>query len=877
MRVGLSRVLASVLLVASISSCGGGDGGPVTPPPPPSPRATQITVAPASGALGFLGETTNFTATVRDQNGSVMNVTVTWTSSNTAAVTITSSGIATAVANGTATITASASGLTATAEVTVLQVATQLLIVSGDGQSGTVGETLATALVVQSSDGGGAAMEGISVAFSASGAGTVSAAAATSDAEGRASTVWTLGTNVAAGQQVTAVMGEDADQVVFNATLSPGAPAAFQKVSGDAQLAARGTTLAAPLVASVTDAFDNVIPGVDVTFAVTGGGGALETPNAQTDANGRAQTNWTLGGAPGANTATATAAGFTTLQFTATGVGVPDLRISASSVSPPIPTHTQTVTFTATIQNDGDGPNVIDVPVAFSVDNVRLGTVQTGTVAANGGQVTLNFQGGPFAAGGHSYSIEVDPDGELAEDDENNNIDQGIFQVIQATVLTDGVPATNLSGDAGSTTFFVLEVAANGAALLSQADAGDYDGPVAASVKRGGTTQKYHPIRYFERPGALDPSLASLVATALQIDLSGNNDGEDADLYVKFGAQPSTTDFDFRSIGGTNTESLTINSPQVGTWHILLHGSAAYSGVTLAAAVGEVGQQASNFDIELVFLTSATASQTAAFESARTRWQAAIIGDLPDVNFGTQPVAADACVDGQPAIVDIVDDLRIYVSLIPIDGAFGTLGQAGPCFVRGGTKLPIVGSMEFDTADMSFLETNNQLVTTILHEMGHVLGFGFWGPDGANLLVNPSLPSSPGVDTHFTGAGAIAAFDAAGGTAYVGGEKVPVENQLGEGSGDSHWRESVLAAELMTPVLDNGVANPMSAISIASMGDVGYTVNTGVADAYALNLGAAAAVAGKRGPVINLGDDYLRRPVIVVDKNGRILGVIRHE
>jgi CARDB/Bacterial pre-peptidase C-terminal domain/Leishmanolysin len=878
MRVGPRGAIASAALVAILSSCGGGDG-PVTPPPPPPPRATQITISPTSGAHGFLGETTNFTATVRDQNGSVMTATVTWTSSNTAAVTIASTGVATAVANGTSTITASASGLSATATVTVLQVATQLLIVSGDGQSGIVGETLANALVVQASDGGGAGMEGIAVAFSATGAGSVSTASTTSAADGQASTTWTLGTDVSEGQQVTAVMGENAAQAVFNATLGAGAPAAFQKISGDAQLAVRGTALAAPIVASVTDAFNNPIEGVAVTFAVTGGGGAVETADAQTDANGQAQTNWTLGGAPGANTATATSAGFTTLQFSATGVGVPDLTITSSSIFPSLPTHEQTVTFTATIQNTGDGPNVIEVPVAISVDNVLLGTVQTGTVAANGGQVTLNFQGGPFAAGSHTFGIEVDPDNELAEDDETNNTSQGVFDVIQATVLTDGVAATGLTGAVGSSTFFVLEVAAapGPAPVTPTLDAtrgGVRQGPVAGSVRRGGSTQKYSPIGYFERPGALSPAMAAQFVRALQIDLSGNNTGEDADLYVKFGSQPTTTDFDFMSIGSTNTESLVINNPQTGTWHILIQGASAYSGVTLTATVGDVQQQ-SNFNVELVFLTSATASQTAAFESARVRWEAAITGDLSDADFGPQPLAADACVAGQPAIMDIVDDLRIFVSLVAIDGAFGTLGEAGPCIIRSANKLPIIGTMRFDTADLAFLETNNQFVETILHEMGHVLGFGFWGPTGANLLVNPSLPSSPGADTHFTGAAAIAAFDAAGGTGYTGGAKVPVENLLGEGSGDSHWRESVLAEELMTPSLDGGIQNPLSAISIASLGDMGYIVDTSTADAYALSL--PAAVAGRKGPVIHLVNDYLRRPLLVVDEKGRVVGVIRHD
>ena len=111
------------------------------------------------------------------------------------------------------------------------------------------------------------------------------------------------------------------------------------------------------------------------------------------------------------------------------------------------------------------------------------------------------------------------------------------------------------------------------------------------------------------------------------------------------------------------------------------------------------------------------------------------------------------------------------------------------------SQLPVLGFMQLDADDVTRLEQNGDLVDVILHEMGHVLGIGtLWG-NFDTLLVNPSLPSNPGADTHFAGAAAIAAFDAAGGTAYTGGAKVPVDNQAGVGSSDAHWRETVLRLE----------------------------------------------------------------------------------
>ena len=153
-----------------------------------------------------------------------------------------------------------------------------------------------------------------------------------------------------------------------------------------------------------------------------------------------------------------------------------------------------------------------------------------------------------------------------------------------------------------------------------------------------------------------------------------------------------------------------------------VHGFADYSGVSLLASTTE--STAGAFDIELVFIKSRTATQNAAFTAAEVRWESFIQNDLPDINFVTSPIAADGCIEGQPLIDDDVDDLRIYVDIVTIDGPFGVLAEAGPCLIRLGSSLPIVGSMQFDVADLPFLEVNNEMMTVVLHEMGHVLGIG---------------------------------------------------------------------------------------------------------------------------------------------------------
>jgi hypothetical protein len=69
--------------------------------------------------------------------------------------------------------------------------------------------------------------------------------------------------------------------------------------------------------------------------------------------------------------------------------------------------------------------------------------------------------------------------------------------------------------------------------------------------------------------------------TSLAIPLSGGTG--DADLYVKLGAQPTSTVYDYRSIVSGNTDSVTVTNPAAGDWYIGVYGYAAYSSVTLKA------------------------------------------------------------------------------------------------------------------------------------------------------------------------------------------------------------------------------------------------------------------------------------------------------
>ena len=215
--------------------------------------------------------------------------------------------------------------------------------------------------------------------------------------------------------------------------------------------------------------------------------------------------------------------------------------------------------------------------------------------------------------------------------------------------------------------------------------------------------------------------------------------------------------------------------------------------------------------------------------------------------------------------VGTIDDLMIVAAVGEIDGPYGTLAQAGPCWIHSDTGLPFFGVMEFDVADLEILQLDGELKPVILHEMGHVLEIGtLW--EHFALLRNPSSENEV-LDTHFAGRLAIEAFDSADGVGYTGGGKIPVENREAR---NAHWRAPVFGNELMVRGL--GETTPLRAITIQSLADLGYKVDASQADAY--RLPAAAALASMLENSIDLGNDVLRVPIVVVDRNGLIVRVI---
>lgn len=300
---------------------------------------------------------------------------------------------------------------------------------------------------------------------------------------------------------------------------------------------------------------------------------------------------------------------------------------------------------------------------------------------------------------------------------------------------------------------------------------------------------------------------------------------------------------------------------------------------TISASAGalEVTFNASSsaYQVDVRYLVSTpNATVQAAFTSAAARIATVITGDAPDLLLNNYIGHRD-CQGGAsaPAISETIDDIIIFASVEAIDGPGNVLGSASPCIARSG-GVTLIGFMRFDSADLDALAASGRLQNVILHEMLHVIGVGtLWMSRGRQEGYDQP-------DSRFTGPLAREACVNNGG-AVPCAIAVPAENCLdlpigqecGPGTQDSHWKESIFQSELMTGYLGSGL-NPLSTITLQSLADIGYVVNLLPADDYGVPAPALRAL-------LELGLPPIKMPApgrlrFEVDRDGRTTAVPEH-
>jgi len=274
----------------------------------PGSNVSRLDVSPKTSTIRS-DQSTALTAAAFDAAGNtVSTVPLSWSTSDSTVATISNAGLLQALGQrGIITVTASTpNGVTDRATVVIVPPPSTITLVSGGGQTGTVGTSLAAPATVQVNAADGAGVPGVSVAFAAPSGGQVGAASAVTDANGRASTTLTLGT--VSGPQNFAVAAGSLSAIIPE-TANAGLPARIDAISGESQADTIRTTLP-PLVVRVTDQFGNPVPGVVVTWT-RNGNGSLGSVTSATGTDGRATTSYTLGSVAGSEAVTASAGGLT--------------------------------------------------------------------------------------------------------------------------------------------------------------------------------------------------------------------------------------------------------------------------------------------------------------------------------------------------------------------------------------------------------------------------------------------------------------------------------------------------------------------------------------------------------------------------------------
>lgn len=381
----------------------------------------------------------------------------------------------------------------------------ELEILGGDGQNGTVGQTLEESLVVRVTDRFGDPVPEVLVRWSADGGGSVNPAETTTDERGRAGTERTLGSQPATYFTIARVEGLESP-VTFTST---GLTARLVITSQLPAIATSGVPLAPQPTLQLQDADGTPIAreGVVVTVQIASGGGSLTgATTATSNAAGEvAFTDLAIRGEPGTRRLIFAAEAFApaTSAPIALDVGAPasiepvagDEQTAPAGQPVPIPPAVRV--------RDDDGNPLRGIPVTFRVTQGD-GTVSGGTpVTDDEGVATVGAWRLGTSAGANELVAEVSGQ-ELS----------GSPVVFRATATAGGVSATESTVEASPAT---ITASTGGSAATVTVRVRDTFGnpvagvPVALAVDGSGNTLT-QPAEATDANGVATGRLTSTVA-----------------------------------------------------------------------------------------------------------------------------------------------------------------------------------------------------------------------------------------------------------------------------------------------------------------------------------------------------------------------------
>ena len=293
------------------------------------------------------------------------------------------SGVATGTVSsttaGSKTVSAVVDGvsITQTQVVTVSPAAADAASTTATVPSGSAGNPANISIQAKDQFGNNVTVGGATVEVTVSGSNTAGPIVATDNGDGTYSASYTP--TVSGPDQVDITLnGTPISGSPFGTTVATGSASSILQFAGDNQTGPIGTTLAIVPTVLVTDAGGNPIPGIQVSFAVSGGGGSTSAPSGTTGGDGQVGVAWTLGPTAGTQTLSATATGLTgsPVLFSATATpGNPTVVIQSHTPDPSDIGQTVDVSYSVT---SSIGAPTGTVTVSDGVDTC-VGTVAAGT------------------------------------------------------------------------------------------------------------------------------------------------------------------------------------------------------------------------------------------------------------------------------------------------------------------------------------------------------------------------------------------------------------------------------------------------------------------------------------------------------------------
>ena len=460
-------------------------------------------------------------------------------------------------------------------------------VVSGNGQTGTVGQPLGLPLVVLVTDPANRPVADVEVAFIApADAELTPNDTVLTGSDGKATVSYTLAT-VSGEQTIEArakpVVPSSSLTTTFSQTAEPEVATELVMAGGDGQAGELQTPLEDSLAVKAVDRFGNGVAGIEVTWQAADGG--VSPATVVTGADGRAATERTLGGRPGSYRTEAAAADLegSPVAFTAIGIAPPSPQIVV--VTQPSANASAGIPFTR--QPVLQLQDAVGVPLARGEVAVTVqiasggGSLGGGTTARSNADgvvrfTNLSIQGEPgdrtliFAASDFtsaiSTDIEVGPGPPLASASSASVPANGITGTSTAITvrLEDafGTPVEGAAGDiaisiAGPNPVSGLEVSDGGDGSYSASYTPILAGTDQVDVRVKGEAVAGSPFASVVAAGPADPSTTTAVFTrsgffnttinvvVTSRDAHGNPLGHGGDLVqvqLNGGEVPNTVD-----------------------------------------------------------------------------------------------------------------------------------------------------------------------------------------------------------------------------------------------------------------------------------------------------------------------------------------------